>query len=80
MSTPPIPNRVQTLKQKFTNSLGLPFQELLPESIIQEALDAENINYRKRLFDTAVCSTGGKYARGYLPFVTLWAFLSFDFR
>lgn len=51
MSNPTISNRVQTLKQKFTNSLGLPFQELLPESIIQEALDAENINYRKRLFD-----------------------------
>lgn len=61
MSTLTIPNRVQLLKQKFTNSLGLPFRELLPESIIQEALNAEKITYRKRLFD---------------PFVTLWAFLS----
>jgi hypothetical protein len=56
-----IPKRVQILRQKFTNSLGLPFQELLPESIIEEALKAEKITYRKRLFD---------------PFVTIWAFLS----
>ena len=56
-----IPKRVQILRQKFTNSLGLPFQELLPESIIQEVLNAEKITYRKRLFD---------------PFVTVWAFLS----
>ena len=56
-----IPKRVQILRQKFNNSLGLPFQELLPESIIQEALKAEKITYRKRLFD---------------PFVTIWVFLS----
>ncbi|WNN90699.1 hypothetical protein [Gloeocapsopsis dulcis] len=61
MSTPTIPNRVEILKQKFTNSLGLPFQYILPESTIQEVLNAENITYRKRLFD---------------PFVALWAFLS----
>lgn len=54
MSTLTIPNRVQLLKQKFTNSLGLPFRELLPESIIQEALNAEKITYRKRLFDPFV--------------------------
>ena len=56
-----VPNRIHILKQKFANSLGLPFQDLLPESMIQAALTAENITYRKRLFD---------------PFVTLWAFLS----
>ena len=54
-------NRVQILKQKFANSLGLPFRDLLPESTIIEALAAENITYRIRLFD---------------PFVTLWTFLS----
>ncbi|WP_448265619.1 hypothetical protein [Nostoc sp. DSM 114159] len=32
MSILNILNRVQILKQKFTNSLGLPFQDLLPES------------------------------------------------
>ncbi len=56
-----IPKRVQILRQKFTQSLGLPFQELLPEAIISEVLNTEKITYRQRLFD---------------PFVTLWAFLS----
>lgn len=56
-----IPNRVHILKQKFANSLGLPFQDLLPESTIRAALTAEKISYRRRLFD---------------PFVTLWIFLS----
>lgn len=56
-----LPNRVQILKQKFTQSLGLPFRDLLSESSIQEALEAEKIKYRQRLFD---------------PFVALWAFLS----
>ena len=54
-------NRVQILKQKFTQSFGLPFQELLPETTIMEAIAAEKIKYRQRLFD---------------PFVTLWTFLS----
>ncbi len=49
-----IPKRVQILRQKFSNSLGLPFQELLPEFIIQEVLNAEKITYRKRLFDPFV--------------------------
>jgi hypothetical protein len=61
MAVTNISKRVQILKQKFTQSLGLPFQELLTEAIIKEALDAENIKYPRRLFD---------------PFVTLWAFLS----
>ena len=61
MTIPTLPNRVQILKQKFTQGLGLPFRDLLPESTIQSALDTEKIKYRQRLFD---------------PFVTLWAFLS----
>lgn len=48
------PNRVQILKQKFANSLRLPFQDLLPESTIQAALTAEKITYRRRLFDPFV--------------------------
>lgn len=56
-----LPNRLKILKQKFTQSLGLSFQKLLGESFIQEALDAEKITYRRRLFD---------------PFVTIWTFLS----
>ena len=61
MTTSNIPNRVQILKEKFTNSIGLPFRDLLPEATIQEALNILEIKYRRRLFD---------------PFVTLWAFLS----
>ena len=38
-----IPKRVQILRQKFSSSLGLPFQELLPEFIIQEVSNAEKI-------------------------------------
>lgn len=56
-----MPNRVEILKQKLTTSVGLPFRDLLPESSIIEALDAEQITYRNRLFN---------------PIVTLWAFLS----
>ncbi len=56
-----MPNRVEILKQNFTNSVGLPFRELLSESSIMEALAAEKIKYRNRLFN---------------PVVTLWAFLS----
>jgi hypothetical protein len=61
MTIATIPNRVKILKQKFTQSLGLPFRDLLSQSIIREAMSAEKIKYRQRLFD---------------PFVTLWAFLS----
>jgi hypothetical protein len=61
MSTSTLPNRVQILQQKFTQSLGLPFRDLLPKSVIRDALPAEKIKYRRRLFE---------------PFVTLWAFLS----
>jgi hypothetical protein len=53
--------RVQILKQKFSQSLGLPFKELLPESVIEQALTEIKIKYHQRLFD---------------PIVTLWAFLS----
>ncbi len=61
MSIPNISHRVQLLKQKFTNSVGLPFRDLLPESTIRKSLQELQIKYRQRLFD---------------PFVTLWAFLS----
>ncbi|WP_414543666.1 IS4 family transposase [Nostoc sp. CCY0012] len=53
--------RVQILKDKFNQSLGLPFEELLPESTIRQAISELKLKYKKRLFD---------------PFITLWAFLS----
>lgn len=54
-------NRVKILKEKFSQSLGLPFKELLPDSAIEQVMDELKIKYRRRLFD---------------PIVTLWAFLS----
>jgi hypothetical protein len=56
-----VTRRVQILKDKFSQSLGLPFQELLPSSVIGQALKELKIRYKQRLFD---------------PMVTLWAFLS----
>lgn len=53
--------RVQILKKKFSQSLGLPFKELLPESAIKQAISELKIKYKKRLFD---------------PLITLWTFLS----
>ena len=53
--------RVQILKDKFSQSLGLPFKELLPETTIRQAISELKIKYKKRLFD---------------PLITLWAFLS----
>ncbi len=53
--------RVQILKDKFNQSLGLPFKELLPSEVIEQALCELKIKYKQRLFD---------------PVVTLWAFLS----
>ncbi len=53
--------RVQILKDKFSQSLGLPFKEVLPEPVIRLAISELKIKYKKRLFD---------------PLITLWAFLS----
>lgn len=54
-------NRVTILKEKFTRSLGLPFKDLLPSSVIEQAIGELKIKYKERLFT---------------PFVTLWTFLS----
>lgn len=61
MHSPTIGHRVELIQQKFRHSLGLPFQKLLPEQLFEEALRAERISWRKRLFS---------------PAVTVWAFLS----
>lgn len=53
--------RVQILKEQFNQSLGLPFKELLPTSVIEQSMKELKIRYYRRLFDSAV---------------TLWAFLS----
>jgi hypothetical protein len=55
-----MPNSVEILKGKFSRSLGLPWQEILPASTIEEVLQSLQIKYRNRFFN---------------PLVTLWAFL-----
>lgn len=54
-------SRTQILQQKFTQSIGLPFQEILPASQIEKAIKELSIKYKNRLFS---------------PIVTIWAFLS----
>jgi len=49
------------LREKFQNSMGLPFAAVLPESELEKTLKEEGISYRKRLF---------------CPIVTLWGWLS----
>jgi hypothetical protein len=38
-----MPNRAEILKQQFMQSLGLPWQELLPESRLEEILKEEDV-------------------------------------
>ncbi|BAZ14897.1 hypothetical protein NIES4071_67670 [Calothrix sp. NIES-4071] len=55
MLTSKIPNRVEIIKQKFTQSVGLPFRELLPQSVIQQTIDELKIKYSRRIFDVKLC-------------------------
>jgi phage terminase large subunit GpA-like protein len=41
-------NRAEILKQQFNQSLGLPWQEALPESRIEEILAQEKVQYRNQ--------------------------------
>ena len=56
-----MPNRVEILKQKYQNSLGLPFAQVLSEREIRQVLDEQNVSYRQVL---------------YTPIVVLWAWIS----
>ena len=51
---------VETLRKRLSNSIALPFRDILPEDMIQQTLEEENIKYRKRLYD---------------PIITLWTFI-----
>jgi len=51
---------VKILRERLSNSIGLPFSDILPEDMIQQTLEKENIKYRKRLYD---------------PIITLWTFI-----
>lgn len=50
----------EILKQQFSQSLGLPWQEILPDSKLEALLAEEAISYRSRV---------------YTPIVTLWAMI-----
>jgi len=51
---------VETLRERLSNSIALPFRDILSEDMIQQTLEEENIKYRKRLYD---------------PIITLWTFM-----
>jgi hypothetical protein len=51
-------SRVQVLVDKYSSSMGLPFQQLLPESFLNDAINEENIKYRHRIFSPIVTRAG----------------------
>ena len=51
---------VEILKRKLSERADTAFSDILNEAVIEAALKAANVTYRKRLFT---------------PIVTLWAFL-----
>jgi hypothetical protein len=55
-----MPNSAEILKQQFSQSLGLPWQDILPASRLDDILAEEGIRYRSRI---------------YTPMVTLWAMI-----
>lgn len=54
-------NRAEILKQKLQNSIALPFEQVLSESVIQQVLQQQRVRYRHVL---------------YTPMVVLWIWLS----
>lgn len=51
---------VKILRERLSNSVALPFRDILSEDMIHQTLKEENIEYRKRLYD---------------PIITLWVFI-----
>jgi len=56
-----MPNQAAILKQKFQDSLALPFEQVLSEAVIQKVLEEQGVSYRQTL---------------YTPIVTVWAWVS----
>ncbi len=54
-------NRAKILKQKFQTSIGLPFEPVLPEAMVQQLLQEQGVKSRQVL---------------YTPIVVLWSWLS----
>jgi len=61
MSISIIGSSIKRLRQKFSQSIGLPIREALSEAEIEAALRAEHVMYRRCLWN---------------PIITTWAFLS----
>ena len=53
-------DNVSILRNRLSNSTGLPFGEVLSEATIEQALKDEGVSYRKRLF---------------CPIVTIWTWI-----
>lgn len=51
---------VKILRERLSNSIALPFRDILSINTMQKALNELNIKYRKRLYD---------------PIITLWTFI-----
>lgn len=54
-------NRADILKEQFNQSIGVPWQEMIPETRIEEILKEEKVEYRNCI---------------YTPVVTLWGLIS----
>lgn len=54
-------NRAAVLKQKFQNSIALPFEQVLPEGVIQQVLEKQGVHYCQTL---------------YTPIVVVWIWIS----
>ena len=54
-------NRAAILKQKFQSSVALPFEQVLPEAVLEKVLEEHGVKYRQVL---------------YTPIVVIWAWLS----
>lgn len=56
-----MPDRAEILKQKFQNSIALPFEQVLSKAVIEKALEEQGVYYRQTL---------------YTPIVVVWAWIS----
>jgi hypothetical protein len=43
-------NRATILKEKFQNSVALPFEQVLPEVVLQKLLEEQGVKYRQTLY------------------------------
>lgn len=55
-----ISNYAKILKERLSNSIALPFHNILTQDMMINSLNELNIKYRKRLYD---------------PIITLWTFI-----